>query len=94
MENSNIQSVVSRIQGMNELLDSPINQVELNGELIDVSNISEVGFGEEGNVTPKDFLEFLEENGSLNQEFFGNFQANLSEEGRLVIQSQNQGSKG
>lgn len=94
MSNITAESLYERVSGLGNVRNTPISSVVLNGNQIDVTGLPQLNYGTEGNVTVNDFMQFMEEQGDLASEFFGDIQANVSPDGQLTIQPQNMGTKG
>ena len=91
-----VQEVTQRINGLGEVMENPITHVNMNGQMMPVDSLQDVTGRSE--VVVKDFLDFLEAEGELENELFGDFNAQVrqGEDGQstLYIEPQNVGSKG
>ncbi len=89
------ESFINNVEGLAEVLDTPITKVTLNGSEMETAPLSQLGFGDaDGNVSVQGFLDFLESNDSgAADEFFGDIRA-FVEDGHLFIEPRNIGSKG
>lgn len=88
-------TVLDKVSGLGDLLNTPISKVILNGQEVDVEPLKGIGYasGENGEVTPSDFLTHLDNENILEQEFVSEYSAQIVD-GSLVISPQNVGSKG
>lgn len=88
-------TLINNIEGLSELLGNSVTKVTLNGSEMETAPLSNLGFGDDqGNVSVQGFLDFMQsQDGSLADEFFGDIHARM-EDGHLIIEPRNIGSKG
>lgn len=89
------ETLINSIEGLPELLGNTVTKVTLNGSEMETAPLSQLGFGDEqGNINVQELLDFLQsQDGSLADEFFGDIHARM-EDGHLIIEPRNIGSKG
>lgn len=84
----NLQEVLTRIEGLQGLLEQKVNTAYILNEKVDLDSIAE---GDDG-VTVQNFLTFLEEADAL-ESLFGGSSTAVIEDGVLYVQAP-QGTKG
>lgn len=94
-QNGNIkETLFSNISGLAQVSDQVIQRVTINGQPMETHPLTQLDYGDEdGNITVENFVDFISGHSSVADEFYGAFSA-VVEEGHLIIEPREVGSKG